>query len=76
MNSTVVDISNTTSTGKFVEAIEDAILGLILKSRWIQMVMSSLEGTMAVKLFFSPLRQLPVRREVGILQAVKVTRSR
>ena len=41
LNSTVVDISNTTSTGKFVEAIEDAILGPTLKFQWIQMVMSS-----------------------------------
>ena len=31
LNSTVVDISNTTSTGKFVEAIEDAILGSNIK---------------------------------------------
>ena len=31
LNSHVVDISNTTSTGKFVEAVEDAILGSDIK---------------------------------------------
>ena len=31
LNSTVVDISNTTSTGKFVEAVEDALLGSNIK---------------------------------------------
>jgi len=32
LNSTVVDISNTTSTGKFVEAVEDALLGSKIKT--------------------------------------------
>ena len=32
MQSTVVDISNTTSTGKFVEAIEDSLLGSNIKT--------------------------------------------
>ena len=31
LDSTVVDISNTTSTGKFVEAVEDALLGSNIK---------------------------------------------
>ena len=32
LNPTVVDISNTTSTGKFVEAVEDALLGSKIKT--------------------------------------------
>ena len=71
LNSTVVDISNTTSTGKFVEAVEDALLGSISKSLWIRMVMCSLDEMMVDKLFFNPLPHQLEKPVVGLREVVK-----
>ena len=70
--STVVDISNTTSTSKFVEAVEDAILGSISKSLWIRMAMSSLDEMTVGKLFFNP---LPLQLEKPVVDSRKWSRD-
>ena len=49
LQSTVVDISNTTSTDKFVEAIEDSLLVSNIKPQWILMEMYFLEEMMVAR---------------------------
>ena len=66
LNSSVVDISNTTSTAKFVEAIEDALLGSNIKATMDTDGNVFSEEMMVGKLFCSHLPQRPERRKVGL----------
>ena len=70
LNSTVVDIM-TTSTGKFVEAVEDALLGSKIKTSMDTDGNVFVKEMMVVRSFFSPLHHLRVNQGIGHHKVVK-----
>ena len=74
LNPSVVDISNTTSTSKFVEAVEDALLGSNIKvSMDTDGNVFFSDAMMVGKLSFNPLPLQLEKPVVGLQEVVKET---